>query len=526
MSGYTTVAADDLVRLTTSILHSVGVPSEAAALTAADLVSADMEGVASHGVMLLPMYVARLRSGSVSNTAQGTIVSDRGGAVVLDAENGLGQVVAHRAAALASARAAKHGGLAAVAVRNAFHFGTAGRYARLIAEKGAVGIVMANTRPMMPAPGGAEPMLGNNPIAIALPTSGVHPVEVDMALSASAMGRIRLAAGAGRPIPNGWAVDENGDATTDAAAALTGMLLPAAGPKGFGLAFMVDLAVWRPLGRIGRGRRPAAVRKRQRTLCFRSVLRCHRCRAFRQPSRVCRSGPRSSRSNKPVQARARCRACLRAGRTRVRHAARGLLRPRSRNAPGSMRTRRRSRRRELVSSTRIGVIVKQQVSTDGLRQPNGHFSQATTIEAKGKLVFVSGMTARTSDGNIGGIGNVEMQTRQVCENIKTAIEAAGGTLDDVVRVDVYVRNMEHFETIHKVRREYFKPPLPASTMVEVVKMTSPDYPDRDQRHRRRSERLRISCASPDFTMTAPSASASSSLSRFSSFPRRAATWSS
>ncbi len=257
MTAYTTIASDDLVRLTTNILHSIGVPHEAAALTATDLVSADMEGIPSHGVMLLPMYVARLRSGSVSKTARGTIVSERGGAVVLDAENGLGQVVAHRAAALASARAVEHGGLAAVAVRNAFHFGAAGRYARLIAEKGAVGIVMANTRPMMPAPGGAEPMLGNNPIAIALPTSGAHPVEVDMALSASAMGRIRLAAGAGRPIPDGWAVDENGDATTDAAAALTGMLLPAAGPKGFGLAFMVDLLCGGlSAGSVGAGVRP------------------------------------------------------------------------------------------------------------------------------------------------------------------------------------------------------------------------------------------------------------------------------
>jgi len=91
------------------------------------------------------------------------------------------------------------------------------------------------------------------------------------------------------------------------------------------------------------------------------------------------------------------------------------------------------------------------------------------------LVFISGMTARQADGSIAGIGNIEVQTRQVCENIKAAVEGAGGTLDDVCRVDVFVRNMEHFDAIHKVRREYFKPPLPASTMVEVTKMVSPDY---------------------------------------------------
>ena len=118
---------------------------------------------------------------------------------------------------------------------------------------------------------------------------------------------------------------------------------------------------------------------------------------------------------------------------------------------------------------------KQQVSTNRLRQPSGHFSQATMVEARGRLVFISGMTARRPDGTIAGVGDIEAQTRQVCENLKAAVETAGGTLDDICRVDVYVRNMEHFDLIHKVRREYFKPPAPASTMVEICKMTSPDY---------------------------------------------------
>src|SRR5213082_1217857 len=120
-------------------------------------------------------------------------------------------------------------------------------------------------------------------------------------------------------------------------------------------------------------------------------------------------------------------------------------------------------------------MAKQQIRSDRLRQPSGVFSHATVIEAKGRLVFISGMTARRADGSIAGIGDIEAQTRQVCENIKAAVEAAGGTMDDICRVDVYVRNMEHFDAIHKVRAQYFKPPLPASTMVEVIKMTSPDY---------------------------------------------------
>ena len=118
---------------------------------------------------------------------------------------------------------------------------------------------------------------------------------------------------------------------------------------------------------------------------------------------------------------------------------------------------------------------KEQIRTDKVREPSGHFSQAIATDAKGRLVFISGMTARRADGSIAGIGDIEAQTRQVCENIKSAVEAAGGTLDDVVRVDVYVRNMEHFDKIHKVRREYFKHPAPASTMVEVTKMVSPEY---------------------------------------------------
>ena len=118
---------------------------------------------------------------------------------------------------------------------------------------------------------------------------------------------------------------------------------------------------------------------------------------------------------------------------------------------------------------------KQQVTSDKVSKPSGHFSQATVVEARGRLLFISGMTARRADGTIAGVGDVAAQTRQVCENLKAAVEAAGGSMDDICRVDVYVRNMEHFDAIHQVRREYFKAPAPASTMVEVSKMTSPEY---------------------------------------------------
>ena len=117
---------------------------------------------------------------------------------------------------------------------------------------------------------------------------------------------------------------------------------------------------------------------------------------------------------------------------------------------------------------------RQEIQTDKIGKPSGHFSQATMVEASGRLVFISGMLAKGPDGILIGIGDIEAQTRQVCENLKAAVEQAGGTLDDICRVDVYVRNMEHFDEIHKVRREYFSSPPPASTMVEITKMTTPD----------------------------------------------------
>lgn len=222
------------------IFAALGVAQADAEVVANDLVLAELEGVGSHGVMLVPMYVDRILKGSVSKRSQGDVVSDIRTSIVIDADNALGQLTAHQAVKLATGRA-KQAGMAAVAVRNAFHFGTAGRYARLIAAQNCIGIVMSNTRPLMPAPGGAEAITGNNPIAIALPSAGEFPVEVDMALSATAMGKIRLAAAAGQSIPPDWAMAADGQPTTDPAEAIKGMLAPAAGPKGFGLAFIIDL---------------------------------------------------------------------------------------------------------------------------------------------------------------------------------------------------------------------------------------------------------------------------------------------
>ncbi|MGJ7530723.1 Ldh family oxidoreductase [Variovorax sp. GB1P17] len=234
------VAPVQLIDWASQVLQACDVPEEHARLTAQALVEADLQGVASHGCMLLPMYVERLRAGSVKAQPKLTLVEDRPGLIVLDGDHGLGQVSSARAVELALERA-RLNGVAVVAVRHAFHFGAAAYWSSQIAEAGLIGAVMSNTRPLMPAPGGAERVVGNNPLSFAFPAESGQPVVIDMATSNSAMGKIRNAQREGQPIPAGWATDKEGRPTTSAAEAIAGMLLPAAGPKGFGLAVMVDL---------------------------------------------------------------------------------------------------------------------------------------------------------------------------------------------------------------------------------------------------------------------------------------------
>ncbi|MGE0225175.1 MAG: RidA family protein [Acetobacteraceae bacterium] len=120
-------------------------------------------------------------------------------------------------------------------------------------------------------------------------------------------------------------------------------------------------------------------------------------------------------------------------------------------------------------------MAREEIRSERIGKPSGHFVQAIAVEARGRLVFISGMTSKRADGSIAGVGDLEAQTRQMCENVKAAVEAAGGTMADICRVDVYVKDMSGFDVIHRVRREYFPEPPPASTMVQVSGFTHPDY---------------------------------------------------
>ena len=236
----TSVSAKELQALVGRLFVAGGLSAQAADTVAKGLVDADLEGLPSHGVMLADMYLDRLRHGSVSARESADVISDRDGAVVLDAGHAFGHLVGDQAMAIAIERAHEFSA-GIVAVRHAFHFGAARRYASQAADRGCIGIVMCNTRPLMPPPGGAERVVGNNPIAIAVPAGSGGPIVLDMATSEAAMGKIRLADKAGQSIPPNWAARADGSGTTDPKEAIKGMLLPAAGPKGFGLAVMIDL---------------------------------------------------------------------------------------------------------------------------------------------------------------------------------------------------------------------------------------------------------------------------------------------
>jgi len=234
----TKVSVDALVEGTSRVFTAAGIDARSAHRVAGALVEADARGIGSHGVLLVPMYVGRLLAGSVSTRTEADVVVDAGAVAVLDADRALGILTGDQAMGIAVAKA-RSLGVGVVTVRRAFHFGGAYRYVQVAMDAGQIGIAAANTRPMMPAPGGASAVVGNNPIAVGVP--GPDPVLVDMALSEVALGKIRLAESEGREIPSTWATDRDGLATTDPASAIAGLLLPTGGPKGYGLALVVDV---------------------------------------------------------------------------------------------------------------------------------------------------------------------------------------------------------------------------------------------------------------------------------------------
>jgi LDH2 family malate/lactate/ureidoglycolate dehydrogenase len=235
-----TVAPQELVSLGTRILDSVGVPSSDARLLADSLVTAELWRHSSHGMLRLPWYMARLRSGAMKPVTRPTTVTDTGPLVVLDGHHGIGQVLTARAVDLGVERARSHG-IAGVAVRNSNHFGTAAYFTRRAADAGCVALLATNASPAMAPWGGREKSVGTNPWSIAAPAGSYGTVVVDIANTAVARGKIYLAKEKDVPIPEGWAADADGVPTTDAREAVDGLILPMAGHKGYAISFMFDV---------------------------------------------------------------------------------------------------------------------------------------------------------------------------------------------------------------------------------------------------------------------------------------------
>jgi LDH2 family malate/lactate/ureidoglycolate dehydrogenase len=223
------------------LLAARGMSREHAGLVTESLLYAEHRGVATHGFVRLPTYIRRLRAGGIAAHGSPRIRPQSQAVVVVDGEAAAGAVVG-AATADGAAECAATCRIGAAVARDSNHFGCAGFYAERIADRGFIGMVVGNSDAIMAPPGGGGRVLGSNPLAIALPVEidGVRPV-LDMATTEAAYGRLLLAAEAGASIPEGWAVDGEGRPTTDPEVGLKGALLPASGPKGFGLAFMIDV---------------------------------------------------------------------------------------------------------------------------------------------------------------------------------------------------------------------------------------------------------------------------------------------
>lgn len=243
------IKAAQLETITSNIFQGAGLPAAEAATVAVSLVKSNLMGHDSHGIIRIPEYCRNLKEGVVKPGQQTRIERETDGSAVLDGGWGFGQVICRRAMELALEKASSRT-IAAVTIRQCAHIGRLGEYAEMAAEKNMIGIVMCNDHGSSPAVapfGGIDPRMATNPIAIGFPTGGDHPIVIDMATSVVAFGKIHVQLNRDEAMPDGWALDSEGNPTTDPKAVYgppRGAILPfggIAGHKGFGLSIAVDL---------------------------------------------------------------------------------------------------------------------------------------------------------------------------------------------------------------------------------------------------------------------------------------------
>jgi LDH2 family malate/lactate/ureidoglycolate dehydrogenase len=222
------------------LLVAHGLPAKDAALAAYCLVRADLRGVSTHGLLRLPGYLERIRRGLINSAPSLAVEPVTSVVAALDGQNALGFVVATKAMS-AAIDMAEESGVGVVGVRRSTHFGMASLYVLQAIDAQKVSLVFTNASRAMPPWGGREAFLGTGPLAAGAPGGSLNDFVLDMSPAVAARGKIRLAARLGQPIPEGYALNSDGCPTTDPVAALGGVVLPIAGPKGSGLAIMMDV---------------------------------------------------------------------------------------------------------------------------------------------------------------------------------------------------------------------------------------------------------------------------------------------
>lgn len=240
MSQIVRASHSELLKLTTSALEAVDVSQTDAALAAEILVTADLIGIDTHGTKRLAPYIARLRDGVFKAQPKLTTIQQAATSIIIDGDNGLGPVIGTRALDIAIETAAKYG-TAFVTCRNSQHFGALAPYAMRACQSSMVCFLGTNAFPTMAPWGGKDIKLGNNPIGLGAPRRDAPPFILDIAMSVAARGKMRKAAQKGERIPPGWALDTDGNPTTDPNEGLNGYVLPIGGHKGYGIALAVDI---------------------------------------------------------------------------------------------------------------------------------------------------------------------------------------------------------------------------------------------------------------------------------------------
>ena len=226
--------------LAIAIAEAVGVPSADAAIMAGALIDAELHGTATHGISRLNIYVRRIQKGLIDPTARLSIEQRRPGVLLVDANNGIGQVQAVRTLERLTPEARKLG-IACAVIRRSQHFGALSTYCNRAAAQDLILLATTSCEPAMSPTGGYDAFFGTNPIAASFPTGKDFAVKIDLSTSITARGNIITAKKEGRAIPAHWALDDEGNPTTDPAKALLGTVLTMAGHKGYALAFLVEV---------------------------------------------------------------------------------------------------------------------------------------------------------------------------------------------------------------------------------------------------------------------------------------------